>query len=156
MRSSRQRRVRRRWRRLARARSPRMPSPRTRSRPRRRRRRSERRGNRGRAWMTHSMAYELRHDGFLFSDDPSLIDLDAVHGFLSTCYWSPGIPRQTLERAIGGSVVAGIYETSGPRPRQAGFARVVTDKATFAYLCDVFVLEPYRGRGLSKRLIEFV
>lgn len=92
---------------------------------------------------------------FLISTDRSLLDLDAVHGFLSTCYWSPGIARSRLERAIANSLCFGVYDTADGR-KLAGFARVVTDAATYAYLCDVFVLEAYRGRGLSTWLMETI
>lgn len=106
--------------------------------------------------------FERREGGILFSDDPALVDLDVVHGFLSTSYWSPGIPRRIIERAIRHSLVFGVYDTlarradADLRPAQIGFARVVTDRATFAYLADVFILEPFRGRGLSKGLVAFV
>ncbi|MCC6971492.1 MAG: GNAT family N-acetyltransferase [Phycisphaerales bacterium] len=96
------------------------------------------------------------------STDPSLLDLNAIHGFLSTCYWSPGIARGRLERAIAHSLCFGVYDTGEPRasdstkPAQIGFARVVTDQATYAYLCDVFVLESHRGRGASKLLMRAI
>lgn len=104
--------------------------------------------------MAEGMVYAVRRDGFLISSDPTLLDLDVIHGFLSTCYWSPGIPRATIERALTHSLSFGLYETSGAAPRQIGFARVVTDRATFAYLCDVFILDAVRGRGLGTWLIE--
>jgi GNAT superfamily N-acetyltransferase len=92
-------------------------------------------------------------DGFSISTEPSRFDLDMIHGYLSReTYWSLGIPREVLIRAIAGSLCFGIYE----QERQIGFARVVTDRATFAYLCDVFVLPDYRGRGLSKWLMESI
>jgi GNAT superfamily N-acetyltransferase len=84
--------------------------------------------------------------------DTTRLDLDVIHGFLTTSYWSAGIPRDTLARAIEHSICFGVYVGAG----QVGFARVVTDQATFAYLADVFILEPYRGQGLSKRLMEAV
>jgi len=92
-------------------------------------------------------------DRFRISTDPSLLDLDVIHGFLTRSYWATGIPRERVERSIRGSLCFGLYAEDG---EQAGFARVVTDRATFAYLADVFVLEPWRGRGLSKRLVETV
>lgn len=99
-------------------------------------------------------------DSIVLSFDRGLIDRDAVHGFLSSCYWSPGIARERVDRAIEHSMCIGAYDTTRPRPDgrpgQAGFARVVTDSASFAYLCDVFVLEPYRGRGVSKRMMEAI
>ena len=97
---------------------------------------------------------ERRHGGFLVSDDPSLVDLDVVHGYLVRSYWSAGISRDMLARAVEHSLCFGIYvESSG---RQIGFARVITDRATYAYLADVFVLEEYRGRGLSKLLMATI
>lgn len=99
---------------------------------------------------------------FTISTDPSLLDLDVIHGFLSTCYWSPGIARERLERAIAHSLCFGVYDTDEARagdptkPSQIGFARVVTDHATYAYLCDVFVLESHRGRGASKLLMRTI
>jgi GNAT superfamily N-acetyltransferase len=86
------------------------------------------------------------------SSDRTRVDIDLVHGWLTQSYWSPGIPRSTLQRAIEHSICFGAY-CSG---RQVGFARVITDRATFGYLADVFVLEPWRGRGLSRRLMEAV
>jgi N-acetylglutamate synthase-like GNAT family acetyltransferase len=103
------------------------------------------------------MWYEVRHDGILISTDPSLIDMDVVHGFLTGSYWSPGIPREVVERATRNCLAFGVYESGGgARPRQIGFGRVITDKATFAYLSDVFVVEDRRGRGVSKRLVEAI
>ena len=96
-----------------------------------------------------------RRDDLFISDDPSLVDLEVVHGFLTTSYWSPGIPREIVRRAIEHSMVFGVY-ADAPRPAQIGFARVITDGATFAYLADVFILEPQRGRGLSKWLMETI
>lgn len=79
-------------------------------------------------------------------------DFDVVYGFLSSSYWSPGIPRETVERAVRNSLAFGLF--SGER--QIGMARVVTDYATYGYLADVFVLEWYRGQGLGKWLMECV
>jgi GNAT superfamily N-acetyltransferase len=94
----------------------------------------------------------LGEEGFLLSDDPARIDLDVVHGYLTRSYWSAGIPRDLVERAIRNSLVFGLYFAN----RQVGFARVITDRATFAYLCDVFVLEDFQGRGLGKWMMEAV
>jgi len=100
---------------------------------------------------TASSGHERARRGDLFiSTDPALMDLDVIHGFLSGSYWSAGIPRATVERAVAGSMSFGLFEGS----HQIGYARVITDKATFAYLCDVFVLESHRGRGLGKWLVE--
>ncbi len=96
------------------------------------------------------------------SPDPTLLDLTALHAFLSTCYWSPGIHRERMERAIAHSLCFGVYDPSvsrvdgKPGPALVGFARVVTDYATYGYLCDVFILESHRGRGLSKSLMREV
>ena len=93
------------------------------------------------------MTYEI-------SSDPARLDLDVIHRFLSEdAYWSPGIPRATVERAVKNSFCFGVYLPDGS---QVGFARLVTDRTTFAYLADVFVLSQHRGRGLSKRLMEAV
>ena len=84
--------------------------------------------------------------------DPEAMDLDAIHAVLSASYWSPGIPKATVARAIANSLCFGAFHDG----RQVGFARVVTDRATFAYLCDVYVLEAHRGRGLGHRLVQAV
>ncbi|HKD82380.1 MAG TPA: GNAT family N-acetyltransferase [Candidatus Angelobacter sp.] len=89
---------------------------------------------------------------FEISSDPARIDLRAVHEFLTNSYWAKGIPMETVRRSIENALCFGIYQNT----RQIGFARVVTDRATFAYLADVFVLPPYRGRGLSKWLMECI
>ncbi|UJA22020.1 GNAT family N-acetyltransferase [Thermoleophilia bacterium SCSIO 60948] len=80
------------------------------------------------------------------STDPELVDLDLVHAFLTNSYWRPGVSRETISRAIAGSIPFTLIDD---RERQVGFARVVTDRATFAYLGDVFVIEAARGRGLG-------
>lgn len=96
---------------------------------------------------------ERRRGSYLLSDDPTRLDLDVIHGFLSQSYWSPGIPREVVERAIAHSLCFGIHHDDDG---QIGFGRVVTDEATYGYLADVFVLETHRGRGLSKALMEMV
>jgi GNAT superfamily N-acetyltransferase len=96
---------------------------------------------------------EWRRDGYEISDDPSRLDLDAVHRFLAgESYWAGGIPRATLERAVANSLCFGVYRDG----RQAGFARVISDRATYAYLCDVFVETAYRGGGVGKWLMECI
>lgn len=96
---------------------------------------------------------EWHRGEFEISTDPSRIDLPAVHAFLSTdAYWSPGVPLETVRRAIEGSIVFGVFRGE----EQVGLARVVSDRATFAWLCDVFILEQYRGHGLGKWLMECV
>ena len=86
------------------------------------------------------------------STDPSRLQLDAIHGYLMRSYWSPGVPREVVARAIAHSLCFGIYLGEA----QVGFARVVTDRATFAYLADVYVLEEHRGQVLSKRLVATI
>jgi GNAT superfamily N-acetyltransferase len=98
------------------------------------------------------MSFERFLNGFAVSSDPARLDLDAIHAFLSTSYWAEGIPRQILERALQNSLCFGLYEGD----RQIGLARVITDAATFAYLCDVYVLPEWRGRGLGRWLMECV
>jgi GNAT superfamily N-acetyltransferase len=88
------------------------------------------------------------------STDPARLDIDAMHAYLTGSYWSPGVPRDVVERAARHSLCFGLYEKVGGR--QVGLARVVTDHATFAYLCDVYVLEEHRGRGLGKWLMRAV
>jgi GNAT superfamily N-acetyltransferase len=81
------------------------------------------------------------------------MDFAAVHACLTRSYWSPGVPREVVERAAANSMCFGIFhEQAG----QVGFARVVSDKTTFAYLADVFVLEAHRGKGLSKWLVQTI
>jgi N-acetylglutamate synthase-like GNAT family acetyltransferase len=86
------------------------------------------------------------------TSDAARLDVDAIHAFLSKTYWSPGIPRHIVQRAIDNSLCFGVLLEG----RQVGFAWLVMDKATFAYLADVYVLEEHRGRGLSLRLMETV
>lgn len=89
---------------------------------------------------------------FEISTDPARIDLALVHGFLTSSYWAKGIPAETVQRSIQNSLCFGVYCGQ----QQVGFARIITDGATFSYLADVFILEPYRGRGLSKWLMECI
>jgi GNAT superfamily N-acetyltransferase len=84
------------------------------------------------------------------STDAARLDVQAIHSFLAGTYWSAGIPAATVERAVQNSVCVGAYIDG----RQIGFARMVTDRATFAYLADVYVLEEHRGNGLSKLMME--
>jgi len=96
---------------------------------------------------------ESRRADFVVSTDRTRLDLDVIHGFLTNCYWANGIPREVVARSIEHSLCFGVYDGSGA---QVGFARVVSDFATVAYLGDVFVLETHRGRGLSKWMMECV
>ena len=99
------------------------------------------------------MIFEETIDGYLFSTDKTKLDIDAIHNYLANeSYWAVGIPLDTLKRSIDNSECFGIYSES----KLVGFARVVTDKATFGYLGDVFVVEGHRGKGLSKNLMAFI
>jgi GNAT superfamily N-acetyltransferase len=91
-------------------------------------------------------------DDYIFSTDKNRLDVKAIHTFLTQSYWSSGIPRSTIERAIENSLCFGVYRGVD----QVGFARVITDNATFAYLADVYVLDTHRGQGVGKRLVKFV
>ena len=91
-------------------------------------------------------------DGYRISTDPSELNLDVVHGYLKGSYWAAGVPRDIVKHSIAGSLCFGVYRDE----EQVGFARVVTDYATFAYLADVFVLEEHRGRGIGKWLLEVI
>ncbi|MFI5209546.1 MAG: GNAT family N-acetyltransferase [Gemmatimonadales bacterium] len=95
---------------------------------------------------------EWRRGECTISTDPLRIDLDVVHGYLSTSYWAAEIPRELVARSIANSVAFGIYHGAV----QVGFSRVITDRATFAYLADVFVLEEFRGRGLARWMMEVI
>jgi GNAT superfamily N-acetyltransferase len=96
---------------------------------------------------------EYQRGRYTISTDPSRIDIDSVHDYLcNQAYWCLGRPRAAVERSIDHSLCFGVYADA----EQAGFARVVTDYATFAWLCDVFVLKAHRGKGLGKWLIECV
>lgn len=90
---------------------------------------------------------------YTLSADPARIDAAAVHAYLTRSYWAEGISLELVKKCIDGSLCVGVYH---PDAGQVGFARVVTDRATFAYLCDVYVLENHRGRGLGKWLMEAV
>ena len=89
---------------------------------------------------------------YVISTDRSRIDVAAVHAFLSQSYWSPGIPEDVIRRGIAGAICFGIYHERD----QVGFARVITDQATYAYLADVYVLESHRGRGLAKWMMDVI
>lgn len=86
------------------------------------------------------------------STDPRRLDLDLIHSFLASSYWAEGIPRCVVERSLENSLCFGAYQNGG----QIGFGRVISDRATFAYLADVFVLPAHRGRGVSKKLLRAV
>jgi N-acetylglutamate synthase-like GNAT family acetyltransferase len=96
--------------------------------------------------------FECKHEGYMISTDPGRLDVDAVHSYLTRSYWAKGISKEVVAKSIKGSLCFGLFEG----PRQIGLARVITDKSTFAYLCDVYVLEDYRNRGLGKWLVNAV
>lgn len=95
--------------------------------------------------MDKSLAYEV-------TSDVARLDVRAIHAFLATSYWSPGVPLSVVQRAVDNSVCFGVLCDG----EQVAFARVVTDKATFGYLADVYVLEAHRGRGLSRKMLEAI
>lgn len=100
------------------------------------------------------MTSETNPDGFRISTNPAELDVAVIHRYLAEdSYWARDIPLETVERGIANSLNFGLYAPAG---RLVGFARIVTDKATFAWLCDVFVLPEFRGKGLSKWLMQVV
>ena len=100
------------------------------------------------------MAEEWRRGNYVISTDPSMLDLDVVHGFLQRSYWAAERPLEMVKRSVEHSLNFGLYQARDRR--QVGFARVVTDFATFAWLCDVFIDEAHRGQGLGAWLMEAV
>ena len=99
------------------------------------------------------MDYEITKDNFLLSTNKALIDVIAVHHYLSVeSYWAKGIPLEKVEKSINNSLCVGIYDEG----KQVAFARIITDCASFAYLCDVYVAKEYQGRGLGKWLMESI
>ena len=100
-----------------------------------------------------AMAFERRRDAYLISTDIRRIDLQFVHRYLSEeSYWAKGVPLDVVRKSIAHSVCFGVYEAE----QQIGFARVVSDCATFAYLADVFIIQAQQGKGLAKWLISCV
>ena len=91
-------------------------------------------------------------DGYVISAERGRMDLAAIHAYLTRSYWSPGVSFETVAKSIENSLPFGAFHGG----EQVGFARVITDRCTFAYLADVYVLEAHRGRGLSKRLMAAV
>lgn len=91
-------------------------------------------------------------EGYVISSDPALLNLEVIHGLIAQSYWAKGIPKPLVERMVQNSLCWGVYH----RGTQIGFARVISDKATFAYLCDVFIATEHRGRGLSKALVATI
>ena len=100
--------------------------------------------------------YVLERDPYRISTDPSLLDLDVIHDYLHHSYWSPGVPREQVEQAIANSLVFGLYRVTAQNSQQIGFARVITDYTSMAYLADVFVLPEARGHGLGVWLIDSI
>jgi GNAT superfamily N-acetyltransferase len=100
---------------------------------------------------SRNVIVEHRCGEFCISTDPTRLDLDVIHGFLTNCYWAKGIPRTLVARSIENSLCFGVYDAAGS---QVGFARVISDFATFAYVADVFILESHRGQGLGAGLME--
>jgi N-acetylglutamate synthase-like GNAT family acetyltransferase len=88
----------------------------------------------------------------VISDEPELLDIPFIHQFLSNSYWAQNIPIEKVQRSIDHSMSFGVYLDK----QQVGFARVITDKTTFAYLADVFIADAYRGHGFSKKLMSFI
>jgi GNAT superfamily N-acetyltransferase len=98
------------------------------------------------------MTQEWRRGEYIISTDKRRLDLSVVHGFLTASYWAAGIPLEVVKKSIEHSLSFGVYKGD----KQVGFARVITDYATFAYIGDVFILEDYRGQGLSKWLMQVI
>ncbi len=98
------------------------------------------------------MTQEWRLGEYIISTDKGLLDLSVIHGFLTTSYWAEGIPFETVKKSIEHSLNFGVYKDG----KQVGFARVIADYATYAYIGDVFIVEEYRGQGLSKWLMQVI
>ncbi|MGA3267062.1 MAG: GNAT family N-acetyltransferase [Verrucomicrobiota bacterium] len=97
--------------------------------------------------------YEINENGLLISDDPARLDRGFIHEFLrDRSYWARDVPREIVDRSVDNSLCLGVYQDG----RQIGFARVVTDFATFGWLADVFIVEEKRGQGFSKKLVAAV
>lgn len=98
--------------------------------------------------------YEVLQNEFCISTDKSKLDINIIHNYLcDESYWAKNIPVETVERSIEGSCCFGLYVKENSISKQIGFARVITDFATFGYLADVFIIEDYRGQGLAKWLM---
>ena len=102
--------------------------------------------------MNHGVHHSWRRGEFEISTDPARINVAAVHKFLNSSYWDKGVRRGVVERSLRNSLCFGIYRGE----QQAGLARVITDLATFAYVAEVFVIQPYQGRGLCKWLMRCI
>jgi N-acetylglutamate synthase-like GNAT family acetyltransferase len=104
------------------------------------------------AFEAASKVRQWRRNGFVVSTDPALLDLNVVHRFLTESYWAKGIPKKTVQRSIRNSLCFGVYRAR----KQVGFARVISDFATYAYVGDVFVIDEYRGHGLGKLVMQCI
>lgn len=96
--------------------------------------------------------FQVEREGYAISTDPARLNFAVIHGFLRESYWSPGIPRDVVERAAQNSLCFGVYCGT----EQVGYCRIITDYTTFAYLADVFILPEHRGRGLSKWMVATI
>ena len=96
------------------------------------------------------MSRERQVGSYTISDDPVRLDLRAIHAYLSRAYWCADIPFEIVDRAVRGSLCIGAYDSTGA---QVGLTRLISDRATFCYVSDVYVLESHRGRGLSKAML---
>lgn len=94
----------------------------------------------------------ITKDEYTISTNKDILNIPYIHAFLTTSYWAEGIPVDTVQRSIAGSLCFGVYKDE----QQVGFARVISDEATYAYLADVFIDETERGKGLSKWLVEVI
>jgi predicted N-acetyltransferase YhbS len=95
---------------------------------------------------------EFRKEKFLINTDPSQLDVAAIHSFLTRSWWAEGISKEVVARAVANSLCFGVFDGQ----KQIGFARVITDFATYAYLCDDYIVEEYRGSGLGSWLMECI
>ena len=101
--------------------------------------------------------YEAQQNEFFISTDKSKLDINIIHDYLcNESYWAKNIPLEIVQRSIEGSYCFGLYVNENSILKQIGFARMITDCATFGYLADVFIIEPYRGKGLAKWLMEII
>ena len=96
--------------------------------------------------------YEVRKDNFLISTDKTKLDIDIIHKFLTGSYWAGGRAKENVVRSIENSLCFGVYD----KEKFAGFARVISDNTTFAYIADLFIMEEYQGKGLSKFLMTAI
>jgi GNAT superfamily N-acetyltransferase len=95
---------------------------------------------------------DITNGSYSVTADRRRIDVDAVHAFLTRCFWARGISKELVAKSISHSLCFGVFDADA----QVAFARIVTDYSTYAYLCDVYVLEEHRGKGLGKWMIDFV